>query len=226
MIFECDEFNNLRIDEFSKKLFHVKHYTLLLSLKRILEYIIFSCKFQLSMLDSRGNKIVWNSLNEKRGNKPYYPPIGCIGIGLRVIDKYDEDNKLIGKNNLIGEWCIAYHEIGLPSDKINESLRNIIKGGLKEGKFQIHSECEDIYHSGKKVGNGVYFTCSINTAEKHATITVINGKKCKIALMVRVKPDAIRHCSCTSDYWVVNGDSNEIRFYRILYKEIDNNIKK
>ena len=42
--------------------------------------------------------------------------------------------------------------------------------------------------------------------------------------MVRVKPEAIRNCSKHSDakndnYWVVNGTTNEIRPYRILYKE-------
>ena len=43
--------------------------------------------------------------------------------------------------------------------------------------------------------------------------------------MVRVKPDAIRHCDSCSDsrapynYWVVNGTTDEIRPYRILYKK-------
>ena len=36
--------------------------------------------------------------------------------------------------------------------------------------------------------------------------------------MVRVKPDAIRQCECYKDYWVVNGTTDEIRPYRILYK--------
>ena len=39
--------------------------------------------------------------------------------------------------------------------------------------------------------------------------------------MVRVKPDAIRGCNCpwAKDYWVVNGSTDEIRPYRILYKK-------
>ena len=37
--------------------------------------------------------------------------------------------------------------------------------------------------------------------------------------MVRVKPNAIRHCSDSGDYWVVNGTTDEIRPYRILYKK-------
>ena len=43
--------------------------------------------------------------------------------------------------------------------------------------------------------------------------------------MVRVNPNALRHCdSCTDskepyNYWVVNGTTNEIRPYRILFKK-------
>ena len=37
--------------------------------------------------------------------------------------------------------------------------------------------------------------------------------------MVRVKPEAIRGCEDSGDYWVVNGTTDEIRPYRILYKE-------
>ena len=37
--------------------------------------------------------------------------------------------------------------------------------------------------------------------------------------MVRVKPEAIRGCEDSEDYWVVNGTTDEIRPYRILYKE-------
>ena len=42
--------------------------------------------------------------------------------------------------------------------------------------------------------------------------------------MNRVKPDAIRQCPCTkgnSEYWVVDGTTDEIRPYRILYKKVD-----
>ena len=38
--------------------------------------------------------------------------------------------------------------------------------------------------------------------------------------MVRIKPDAIRGCEDSNDYWVVNGTTEEIHPYRIFYKEI------
>ena len=75
------------------------------------------------------------------------------------------------------------------------------------------------------VGDGVYCTTpKINTVEDYAGISNINGKLYKTVFMVRVKPDAIRHCDqCSSSresyvYWVVNGTTDEIRPYRILYK--------
>ena len=46
--------------------------------------------------------------------------------------------------------------------------------------------------------------------------------------MVRVKPEALRHCddcdeSKECEYWAVNGTTDEIRPYRILYKMVENN---
>jgi hypothetical protein len=46
--------------------------------------------------------------------------------------------------------------------------------------------------------------------------------------MVRVKPNALRHCDVCRDswienYWVVNATNDEIRPYRILYKKCKKN---
>jgi hypothetical protein len=65
------------------------------------------------------------------------------------------------------------------------------------------------------------------TMTQYAGISEINGVKYKTVLMVRVKPSAIRHCDICGDskapynYWVVNGTTDEIRPYRILYKKCD-----
>ena len=39
--------------------------------------------------------------------------------------------------------------------------------------------------------------------------------------MLRVKPDKIRIASTNQDYWVLNGNSDEIRPYRILIKHLN-----
>ena len=60
-------------------------------IKSIEKNILLSgCKLNPFMLDSRGNnKDGGWGINEKRGGKPYYPPLGWIGYGLNVLDRFD-----------------------------------------------------------------------------------------------------------------------------------------
>ena len=178
------------------------------------------CKLSKGQLDARGNRVDGWGINEKRGGKPYDPPIGWKGIGLRVIDKYDNGNNTwIGMDNSKGEWCVAYHGVGRNKKNVQERTGLIVKGGFNPGPNQVHKDHPDLNHPGRKVGEGVYCTPSINVAELYSGVSQIHGKNYKTVLMVRVKPDAIRYCKDQSDYWVVNGTTDEIRPYRILYKE-------
>ena len=223
IIFQSNEFNNLNLDEFKEKFKNEKEYKELVNLKEIHNDVIMSgCKLSINQLDSRGNRVEGWGIDEERGNKKYYPPLGWIGIGLKVIDKY-EDNKWIGMDNKPEEWCVAYHGVGRfnSPNEVKNITGLICKSNLKSGKYQSHSNCPDKYHKGKKVGVGVYCTNNINIAEKFAGKSNINGKLYKTVLMARVKPDLIRSCACyegSGEYWVVNGSSDEIRPYRILYK--------
>ena len=114
---------------------------------------------------------------------------------------------------------MAYHGVGRSKDLDTKDITGkIYKGGFKAGKAQVHENCEDQYHPGNKVGEGVYCTPNISTAELYSGVSIINGKSYKTVLMVRVKPSAIRGCKDSIDYWVVNGTTDEIRPYRILYK--------
>ena len=178
------------------------------------------------MLDSRGNRSEGWGIGEKRGNMEYDPPLGWIGIGLKVMDEYDDgDNTWIGMNNCEGEWCVAYHGVGRYRDDVKNITGLIIKGQKQKfiiGECQAHRSCEDRFHKGKKVGEGAYCTPKIKTAEFYSGISTINGVDYKTVIMVRVKPEAIRSCEDAEDYWVVNGTSDEIRPYRILYKKVGN----
>ena len=227
VIFQSDEFNNLDKDELFKKFKEEKHFEELKDLKEIHTDLLMSgCKLTKSQLDPKGNRTEGWAINEKRGGKVYNPPIGWIGIGLKVWDKY-EDNIWIGMENVKGEWCVAYHGVGAgqTSDNIKKAVGLIYKGSFKAGGRQAHKDCSDQFHPGKKVGEGVYCTPSITTAEKYAGDSKIEEINYKTVLMVRVKPEAIRHCDNCSDsrapynYWVVNGTTDEIRPYRILYKK-------
>ena len=226
VIFQSDEFNDLNLNQLKEKFRNEKHFKELCNLKEIHSDVIMGgCKLSKNQLDPRGNRVEGWGIGEMRGGKPYDPPLGWNGIGLKVMDKYG-DNTWIGMDNSQGEWCVAYHGIGSgeSSDKVKDITGKIFKGAFKAGARQAHSNCPDQFHPGNLVGDGVYCTPKISTAEEYAGISEINGKSYKTVFMVRVKPSAIRHCDQCSDsrepyvYWVVNGTTDEIRPYRILYK--------
>ena len=221
IIFQSEEFNNLDLNDFKNKFKNDLEFDELNNLKEIHTDVIMSaCRLSKNQLDPRGNRSDGWGIGEKRGNKEYIPPLGWTGIGLKVIDKYD-NNKWIGMSNDPDEWCVAYHGVGSNcsnSNNVKQITGLIYKSYFKVGSRQAHSNCPDKFHMGQKVGDGVYCTPDIKTAEGYAGDSIINGKSYKTVLMVRVKPDAIRSCNCVKDYWVVNGTNDEIRPYRILYK--------
>ena len=230
VIFQSHDFHNLDKNQFINKFKNDPEFKELSNLKDIHEDVIMGgVKITRNNLDPRGNRNDGWGIGEKRGGKDYDPPIGWNGIGLKVWDKYDNgDNTWIGMENKPGEWCVAYHGVasGQSSDNVKKVTGLICNTQFKPGGGQAHANCNDQYHPGKKVGIGVYCTPTIKTAsEQYAGISNINGTNYMTVLMVRVKPSAIRHCdNCTDsrapyNYWVVNGTTDEIRPYRILYKK-------
>ena len=220
VIFQSQEFNDLNLDEFKEKFKNDDEFKELSHLKEIHSDVIMgACKLSKKQLDEKGNNIDNWAIGESRGGRSYNSPVGWIGIGLKVIDKY-ENNKWIGCTNSPGEWCVAYHGVGryLKTDEVKGVTGKIIKGAFKAGKNQVHKDCENLNKPGTKVGEGVYCTPNVDTAAGYSGISEINGKSYQTVLMVRVKPEAIRECSDSGDYWVVNGTTDEIRPYRILYK--------
>ena len=227
VIFQSEEFNDLDTNEFLNKFKNDNEFKELSNLKEIhKELVMKGCKLSKNQLDPRGNRNDGWGVGENRGGKPYDPPIGWNGIGLKVWDKYG-DNTWIGMDNVPGEWCVAYHGVasGQSSDNVKHITGLIYKSEFKAGGGQAHEHCPDQYHPGKKVGPGVYCTPTIKTAEGYAGISKVNGMSYKTVLMVRVNPNSIRHCDICDDsrapynYWVVNGTTDEIRPYRILYKK-------
>ena len=179
-------------------------------------------KLTRNQLDPAGNRNDGWGEGEQRGGKDYDPPIGWNGIGLKVTGKYDNgDDKWIGMCNGPGEWCVAYHGVGRGqnSNNVKQVTGKICKTTFKPGGAQAFEDEPDANHPGKLVGKGVYCTPLINTADDYAGISNINGTNYKTVLMVRVKPSAIRFSASQNDYWVVNGTTDEIRPYRILYKK-------
>jgi hypothetical protein len=205
VIFKTEDFNNITVNQlqsiFSTYAPHLNH---LVSIESNL--ILDGVLLNPELLDSRGdNKNQGWGYNEMRGGRPYYPPKGWIGYGLKVLGKYDKGNNVwLNYDGAQGEWCVAYHGA---SSKNNQN-------------YNVMRDVEDSNHPGQKVGEGVYCSPKPNVLDSDGGIVQVGNKKYKIGFMLRVKPDKIRIAKTNPDYWVLNGNSDEIRPYRILIKNL------
>ena len=174
----------------------------------------------------RGHNLIgkW-AHGESRGGRTYIPPDGWIGFGLNVINKYDNgNNDWLACDGRTGEWCVAFHGAGVrdESEKIKQIIKPIIEQNLRPGENQAYKDHKDVNHEGK-VGVGVYCSPDPNVAYGYAGVINVNGFKYKVAFMLRVRPDKIRHSASRPDYWVLNagnGDFSELRPYRFLIKKV------
>ena len=205
VIFTSEDFNNINVQQI-KNILSVQSpdYNNLLSIDSIL--VLDGILLNPELLDHKGdNKNQGWGYNETRGGRPYIPPKGWIGYGLKVWSKYDKgDNTWIAHSGAQGEWCVAYHGA---SQKLNQN-------------YQQMRNVDDANHPGQKVGEGVYCSPNPNVLDQEGGITQVGNKKYKIGFMLRVRPDKIRIAKTNPDYWVLNGTSDEIRPYRILIKQI------
>ena len=166
------------------------------------------------------DKNEWKTTNLKRGGRRYYPPYGWIGIGLKVNDKY-KNNIWIGKENKEGEWAVAYHGVG--KGNIFKKVIKILNYNLKEGPGQLYKDQLNVEKNKDKFthcGEGVYFSPNIEEAEKYAEKTSL-GNYCfqfQFVFMTRVNPEKIRSPGGTPVDWILNGNDDEIRPYRLLIK--------
>ena len=162
----------------------------------------------------------WITSNLKRGGRRYYPPYGWIGIGLKVNDKY-ENNIWIGKENKEGEWAVAYHGVG--KGNIFKKVIKILNHNLKAGPGQLYKDQLNVEKNKDKFvycGEGVYFSPNIEEAEKYAEKTSLGSfsYQFQFVFMTRVNPDKIRSPGGTPVDWILNGNDDEIRPYRLLIK--------
>ena len=166
------------------------------------------------------NEDEWPTKNLVRGQRKYYPPYGCIGIALKIKNKYDKNNDLwFGKNNKDGEWPVAYHGVG--KGNVFNKVLNIINDNLKKGPTQLYSHYfsvesnKDIYNF---CGEGVYLSQNIEKALTYADIIKLGGYnlKFKFVIMARVNPHRIRSPGGIHNDWILNGNDEEIRPYRLL----------
>ena len=204
LVFKSDLKTELSEKDLLAKIKKNKQFKQITNVKK--EFIMETVRLNRSMLDSIGNNKSdsrWG-YNEERGGEPYYPPVGCHRYGLRVFNKYDDQNNdWLSYDNRPGEWCIAYSSL-YGNSKNNENIY----------------ENEKDLRTGKRVGSGVccYTKCDI-MMEKTEIINA-NGVNYKMGLMLRVKPDKVRKPKSNKNVWIVNGTVGEIRPYGILLKKV------
>ena len=201
------------------------------NLRQLYEYkilveglICYKCKILQENLDYKFNFIIPNlNLNNIRGTERYIPPYGWFGFGLKVINKYN-NNDWLTINGKDSKWANAYYFFGnnLNSEKIKIQLKDIIMNDnlLIEENFQ-----EKIWNFDKRsseferIGKGFYLSPDINIAEKYTGIISFNKKKYKMILMARVLISSIKEPDDNSGFWIILNKKN-IRIYRILLKEV------
>ena len=183
------------------------------------------------ILDPKGDRYKGWGVNETRGGEKYIPPIGWVGIGLKVLNMYDNNNNdWLSCRNIEGEYSIAYYGLhNYLNDKailindLNDYINDIRKA-ISERLFQSeYDKRTGFLGFGRNIcGGGVCLFQDPKYAESCAGIINISGFQYKILLMCRVNPKKIRQPSMHDKFWILNPTPDEIRPYRILIKRNDN----
>ena len=95
----------------------------------IIGLILYECRIQKEKLDFKYNFIIPNiNLNNKRGTEIYLPPYVWYGIGLNVLNKY-ENNDWINKIDSSSKCAVAYYGIPkyLQEKDFKTKLKNIVE---------------------------------------------------------------------------------------------------
>ena len=127
----------------------------------------------------------------------------------------------LGKKNTNGEWIVAYHAIG--NGNIFNRILNILDGNLKSEEIKLYKKDKNIEKNSNKYpycGEGLLCGPDIKDVEKLADKRSLGlyNIKFQFALMNRVSPNKIRNPGIFPVCWILSGNSDEIRPYRLLFK--------
>ena len=137
--------------------------------------------------DNRGNFLNPNSRKNKfRGKEIYDAPYSWMGIGLKVLGKYENDNWLedISYNS---EWAIAYRGISSKdSNFIKKILKEFIESMNLKSAFMIFKKKMKDKRHWRYIESGIYMTPNIKVAEKYTQTISFNNKKYKVLLIIHL----------------------------------------
>lgn len=166
----------------------------------------------------------WPKKGLMRGGKTYEPPYGWLGIGLKIKNKFGKTNSIwLGKENKEGEWPVAYHGIGKGKGKIFDKLLHFFNSNLKEEEGKLFKNELNVEKNNNKYpycGEGVYLSPNIEDAAYFSDKAGLGffTIKFQFAYMARVNPSKIRSPGGLPVEWILNGNTEEIRPYRLLIK--------
>ena len=221
------EFSQLSLKSIRKNYPKLK---LLYEFKLLIDgFIRYKCQISEKKLNYGYNFIIPNlSLTNERYKEIYNPPYGWMGVALNVEELYkNQDLTWLNKDSRL--WAVCYYGYdfrnNFDSNQNCQILKDIIdKNVLPKSNFSIKFDYSDIRNNGKKIGNGYYLSPYIEIAEKYSGIISLNQKKYKIVLMAKVLIEKIKEPD-DGTFWIVQ-DIKNIRFYRILFKEVKNNKRR
>ena len=197
----------------------LKKMDLKVSTYTLMNYVILSpCIFEKKYCKDEKK---WSRKILARGGKKYEPPYGWYGISLKL--QKDNNNIWLGKKNKEGEWPVAYY--GLKKGKINifDKILNIINDDLDEeieSKYKTYKNVEKTKNNNPYCGEGMLLFSNIEDAEKYAEKTSLGffHLKFKFVFMTRININKVRSPKGDPIKWIVNGNSDEVRPYRLLIK--------
>lgn len=165
---------------------------------------------------------------ERRGNCPYYLPIGWYRHALKVLNKYDGDRTWIGRINVKGEWPVAFH--GTTYDAVS----GIIKQGLlpmSGGRdAKINEAIEQIGEEANQPGLYVATHCDGGSYPQYTapfSVTTFPGKTERFSIVFQCRVQPGKYTTHTTGNVVQIGeawrivDPNAVRPYGILLKKED-----
>ncbi|CAF2027700.1 unnamed protein product [Rotaria magnacalcarata] len=161
-------------------------------------------------------------VEDRRGGYPYYLPLGWYRHALKVADKYPNDTRWLGCENVEGEWPVAFHGTK------DQAVVGIIEKGLQSTYTKRDAMLsEAIRQKGSAMNkSGIYIATHCDDgAATYATAFTVEASRTKketfrLVFQCRVRPNSFTIHSAPvaqGQAWRVV-DADAIRPYGILVK--------